>query len=122
MIDGQRVLALYIGQWCVEEETGHADHAVHRSPDLMAHAGQELAFGLIGVACGTLACAEGVEKTDAVKRGRDIGGIGPKPRLLFSAEEGRKAAGPNQEPATSLGYVKWQRSNDVRRQMVWVLR
>jgi hypothetical protein len=32
----------------VQQEPGHADHAVHRRPDLVAHVGQEIALGLVG--------------------------------------------------------------------------
>ena len=34
-------LALLVGQAHVEQQLGHADHAVHRRADLVAHVGQE---------------------------------------------------------------------------------
>ena len=40
-----RVLALLGGQRRVEQQPGHADDAVHRRADLVAHRGQELALG-----------------------------------------------------------------------------
>ena len=40
-----RVVALLGGQRRVEQQLGHADHAVHRRADLVAHVGQELALG-----------------------------------------------------------------------------
>jgi hypothetical protein len=38
-------LALLRRQWRVEQQRSHADHAVHRRADFMAHRGQELALG-----------------------------------------------------------------------------
>ncbi len=39
---------LLVVQRGVEQQAGHADHAVHRRPDLVAHVGQELALGPVG--------------------------------------------------------------------------
>ena len=39
-------LALLGRQICVEQEAGHADHRIHRRPDLMAHGGEECALRL----------------------------------------------------------------------------
>ncbi len=33
---------------CVEEETGHADHSVHRGPNLVTHGGQKSGLGFRG--------------------------------------------------------------------------
>ena len=43
------VLALLGGQLGVEQQLGHADDAVHRRPDLVAHVRQELALGRVGL-------------------------------------------------------------------------
>ena len=40
--DGLGVLALVGVELGVEQQLGHADHAVHRRADLVAHVGQEL--------------------------------------------------------------------------------
>ncbi len=37
-------LALLVGEVCVEQELVHAEHAVHRRADLVAHVGQERGF------------------------------------------------------------------------------
>ena len=42
------VTALFRGQVGAQEQSDHADDAVHRRADLMAHVGQELAFGDVG--------------------------------------------------------------------------
>ncbi len=31
-----------------DQQLGHAEHAVHRRPDLMAHIGEELGLGAVG--------------------------------------------------------------------------
>ena len=41
-VDGVGVVPLLARQLGVEQQRGHADHAVHRRPDLVAHGGQEL--------------------------------------------------------------------------------
>ena len=46
------ILALFRGQLSVQQEPGHADHSVHGCPDLVAHVGEKLAFGLVGVVGG----------------------------------------------------------------------
>ena len=56
--DGQQRLAarpdrlgvspLFLVERRIEEEAGHADHAVHRGPDFVAHVGQELALRGVG--------------------------------------------------------------------------
>ena len=43
------VLALLAGKGRAQEQRGHADHSIHRSADLVAHIGQELSFGDIGL-------------------------------------------------------------------------
>ena len=43
-----QVLALLGGQVGVERQLGHADDAVHRRADFVAHVGQELALGAVG--------------------------------------------------------------------------
>jgi hypothetical protein len=35
------VEALFVGEASLEQDVGHADHAVHRRPDLVAHVGEE---------------------------------------------------------------------------------
>ena len=47
--DGLRIRALLFIQRRFYEQGGKSDHAVHRSADLMAHGGQEDAFGTIGL-------------------------------------------------------------------------
>jgi hypothetical protein len=42
------VLALADGEFGVEQQSGHADDAVHRRADLVAHRREELALGLAG--------------------------------------------------------------------------
>ncbi len=46
--DRFRMVALHPIQIGVEQQLRHADHAVHRRPDLVAHVGQELGFHLGG--------------------------------------------------------------------------
>ena len=53
------VLALLGGQLGVEGQLGHADDAVHRRADLVAHVGQELALGAGGGLGGLLGLAHG---------------------------------------------------------------
>ena len=48
------VLALLRAQVGEQEQLGHADDAVHRRADLVAHVGEELALGLVGVFGGLL--------------------------------------------------------------------
>ena len=53
--DREQVVALIGGQRGVERELGHADDAVHRRADLVAHVGEELALGaarVLGLALG----------------------------------------------------------------------
>ena len=49
-----QVLALLGGEVGVEHELGHADDAVHRRADLVAHVGQELALRAVGRLGGLL--------------------------------------------------------------------
>ena len=42
------IVALLRGQFCLKREIGHADDAVERRSDLVAHVGEELALGLAG--------------------------------------------------------------------------
>ena len=42
---GLGILPLLGGQFRIQQQAGHADHAIHRRADLMAHVGQE--FGLV---------------------------------------------------------------------------
>ena len=46
---GLDILALFVGQFGVQQQGGHADHAVHRGADFMAHVGQELRLGQRGL-------------------------------------------------------------------------
>ena len=46
--NGLQVLALLGGQLAAAEEVGHAEHAVHRRADLVAHGGQEPRLGEAG--------------------------------------------------------------------------
>ncbi len=48
LFDGSRKLALFRVQFRIEQQTRHADNAVHRGPDLVAHIGQKLALCLVG--------------------------------------------------------------------------
>jgi hypothetical protein len=43
-LHGREALPLFRRQLAVEREAGHAQDAVHRRPDLVAHVGEELAF------------------------------------------------------------------------------
>ena len=45
----RQILALFEREARVERELGHADDAVERRADLVAHVGQELALGLVGL-------------------------------------------------------------------------
>ncbi len=45
---GLAELALVWRQLGVEQQLGHAEHAVHRRADLVAHVGEELRFGAVG--------------------------------------------------------------------------
>ena len=47
-LDQQQVAALFVVQRTVEHQIGHADDAVHRGADFVAHVGQKLAFGSAG--------------------------------------------------------------------------
>ena len=42
-----QVLALLGGELGVERQLGHADDAVHRRADLVAHVGEKLALGVV---------------------------------------------------------------------------
>ena len=46
--DGFGVIALVGCQPGVEQQAGHADDAVHRRADLVAHGGQEFRLGMVG--------------------------------------------------------------------------
>jgi hypothetical protein len=52
------VFALDRAELEVEEQAGHADHAVHRRADFVAHVGEELALGLGGGLGGLLGVAQ----------------------------------------------------------------
>ena len=45
--DGGDVVVLLGVEFCVEQQSTHADHGVHRRADLVAHGGQERALGLV---------------------------------------------------------------------------
>ena len=47
-LDGRQAVALLGGQLAVERQLGHAEDAVHRRPDFVAHVGEELALGAAG--------------------------------------------------------------------------
>ena len=47
-LDDPQVLALFGREVGVQHEIGHADDAVHRRPDLVAHVGEELALRAVG--------------------------------------------------------------------------
>ena len=49
---------LLVGQSSVQGQFGHADNAVHGGPDLMAHIGEEFAFGPVGILGGLLGCKQ----------------------------------------------------------------
>ena len=49
-LDRFHVLALVGGEIGFESQLGHAENAVHRRPDLVAHVGQEFALGPVGLA------------------------------------------------------------------------
>ena len=51
-LDHRQVVALLGRQVGVEGEIGHADDAVHRRADFVAHVGQELALGAVGLLGG----------------------------------------------------------------------
>ncbi len=51
-------MALLVVEAAVEEQLGHAEHPVHRRPDLVAHGGEEVALGLAGSLCGLLRAQE----------------------------------------------------------------
>ncbi len=46
--DGFRIKALFLGQIGVHQQVRHADDAVHRRADLVAHVGEEGRFGAVG--------------------------------------------------------------------------
>ena len=48
LLDHVEVLALLGGEVRVERERGHADDAVHRGPNLVAHVRQEFTLGAAG--------------------------------------------------------------------------
>jgi hypothetical protein len=54
----RHVIGLVAGERAGEDEIGHADDAMHRRPDLVAHLGKEQRFGAIGL-LGLLARAFG---------------------------------------------------------------
>jgi len=56
--DGLGVFALHGTEVEVEEEPGHADHAVHGRADFVAHVGEEFALGLAGDLGGLLGGAQ----------------------------------------------------------------
>ena len=47
-LDAVQVVALLVVERGVENELGHAEDAVHRGADLVAHVGEEIAFGTVG--------------------------------------------------------------------------
>ena len=46
--DGRDIKPLFLGQVAVGQQFGHADDAVHRRADLVAHVGEEGGFGAVG--------------------------------------------------------------------------
>ena len=52
-LDDAGKLLLFGRKSGVEQEIGHADNAIHRGADFMAHIRQKVTLGLIG-GCGTL--------------------------------------------------------------------
>ena len=49
LLDHLQVLALLGVELGLQRQLGHADHAVHRRADLVAHVGEELALGAVGL-------------------------------------------------------------------------
>ena len=45
---GFQAISLFRGELCVQRQVGHADDAVQRRPDLVAHVGKKFALGLVG--------------------------------------------------------------------------
>ena len=64
--DGLDVVTLHRRQVGLEREFGHAQHAIHRRPDLVAHVGQELAL----VPVGRLGAVLGVAQFGGAERHR----------------------------------------------------
>src|SRR5205823_5322711 len=56
--DGLGKIALLRAESGIQKEVAHADDAVHRSADLMAHVGQKLAFRPGSLFCGFLCVFE----------------------------------------------------------------
>ena len=48
-LDDRQIIALLGVDRCVEQELGHAEDGIHRRADLMAHVGDERAFGPVGL-------------------------------------------------------------------------
>ena len=48
VLDNLQILSLAEIQLGIEHKFGHADHPVHRGPNLVAHVGEEFALGLAG--------------------------------------------------------------------------
>ena len=55
---GLGVMALWNIEICIEQQLGHAEHAVDGCADLVAHIGQELRLGEIGLFSGKLGGAQ----------------------------------------------------------------
>ena len=48
MLGGIQEFPLFRRQFAIQHQLDHAQHAIHGRTDLMAHVGQELAFGAAG--------------------------------------------------------------------------
>jgi len=90
--DGVDVVALGGGERGLVEERGHADDAVHRGADLMAHGREEGALGLageVGFEGGLLGVADGVFELEVEFLGGGDGGaeLGGLAFLLADIDE-----------------------------------
>ena len=84
--DGRGEVALLVVERRVEEQSAHADHGVHRRPDLVTHRRQERALGLVrGLGGG--ACLLGLlEQARVLDRDHGLVGKGLEQLLLLVRE------------------------------------
>ena len=69
--NGFHIVALFIVEFGVEQESAHADDGIHRRADLMAHGGQEGALGFVGLFGGGSRGSRFFEQTRILdRRGR----------------------------------------------------
>ena len=108
-LDHVQVLALLGRQVGVQGQLGHADDAVHRRADLVAHVGQELALGPVGrlgglpglaqLLLGLLALGDVV---DHAEQDRPAGEVHGREGRLAGEQLAVESAGPPIESAVSI--------------------